>query len=66
MEIVELPDRLTQNLLIFLHQNGGALPNRRHGNAFVALTDNEVKQIEEIYRDVFNGKSAMPERSSGA
>jgi hypothetical protein len=53
MEIVELPDRLTQNLIMFMRQNGGTLPKRRRENEFAALTDDETKRIEAIYSEVF-------------
>lgn len=53
MQIVDMPDRLAQNLLTFLRQNRGMVPKGRRTNEFAALTENEVKQIEAIYRDVF-------------
>ena len=53
MEIVDMPDRLAQNLLIFMRQNNGKIPNRRRKREFASLTDEEGKQIEEIYNEVF-------------
>jgi Fic family protein len=53
MEMVEMPDRLAQNLIIFMRQNGGIIPKRRREKEFDALTDDEAHRIEAIYRDVF-------------
>ena len=53
MEIVDMPDRLAQNLLMFMRQNGGKIPGRRRKNEFAALTDEETKRIEAIYEEVF-------------
>ena len=53
MEIVDMPDRLAQNLLMFMRQNGGRIPKRRRENEFAALSDEEVKRIEAIYSEVF-------------
>jgi len=53
MEIVEMPDRLAQNLLMFMRQNGGKLSKRRRDSEFAALTDDEVKRVETIYGEVF-------------
>ena len=53
MEIVDMPDRLAQNLLMFMRQNGGKIPTRRRKNEFAALTDDEANRIEAIYSEVF-------------
>ena len=53
METVEMPDRLAQDLIMFIQQNNGKLPKRRRENAFAALSDEEIKHIEEIYDEVF-------------
>lgn len=53
MEIVEMPDRLAQDLLMFMRQNGGKIPKRRRKKEFAALTDEEANRIEEIYKEVF-------------
>lgn len=55
MGVVEMPDRLIRNLLMFMRQNDGVLSKRRRDSEFAALTDAEVHAIEEIYRDVFGG-----------
>ena len=52
---VDMPDRLSDLLFRFLHQNGGRLSHRGRKNEFVALTDDEVARIEAIYQKVFAG-----------
>lgn len=49
-----MPDRLAQNLLMFMRQNGGAIPKRRRESEFATLTDDEARQTEEIYGEVFS------------
>ncbi|MCP4698716.1 MAG: Fic family protein [Gammaproteobacteria bacterium] len=53
METVEMPDRLAQNLIVFMRQNAGTIPKRRREKEFEALTDDEAQLIEAIYQDVF-------------
>lgn len=53
MEAIEMPDRLVQNLILFMRKNDGKLPKKRREKEFVALTDDEVSRIEEIYREAF-------------
>ena len=53
MEIVDMPDRLAQDILMFMRQNGGKIPRRRRKNEFAALTEVEAERIEEIYNEVF-------------
>ncbi len=53
METVEMPDRLAQDLIMFIRQNDGKLPKRRRVKEFSALTDDEVRQIEMMYEDIF-------------
>lgn len=55
MDTVEMPDRLAENLLMFIRQNGGTLPKRRRENEFKALDNNEVRRLEEIVREAFEG-----------
>jgi hypothetical protein len=55
MDTVEMPDRLAENLLMFIRQNGGTLPKRRRQNEFKALADKEVQQLEEVVREAFEG-----------
>ncbi len=51
--IVDMPERLSDLLFWFLHQNGGSLSRRAREKEFAALTDEEAARIEAIYREVF-------------
>jgi hypothetical protein len=53
MEAVEMPDRVAENLIMFIRQNNGTLPKKRRQGEFKALSDEEVKLIEGIVNDVF-------------
>jgi hypothetical protein len=52
-EVVEMPDRLVQNLINMIRDNGGKLPKRRREKEFEALTDGEVSRIEGICVECF-------------
>ena len=54
-DIVEMPDRTMDLLFRFLQQNHGRLSQRARGKEFSKLTESEVREIEELYRDVFGG-----------
>jgi len=53
METVEMPDRVAQDLIMFIRQNDGKLPKRRREKEFAALTDEEAARIEAICDEVF-------------
>jgi len=55
MEMIEMPDRLAQNLILFIRQNEGALSRRKREKEFSALTDEEVQGLESIVQDAFDG-----------
>ncbi len=55
MDTVEMPDRLAENLVMFIRQNKGTLGKRRRANEFKQLTDDEVASLEAIVGDVFDG-----------
>lgn len=55
MAIVEMPDRMADDLLLFIRQNEGMLPNRRRQREFAALTDQEVKALEVVVNEAFEG-----------
>ncbi len=55
MDRIEMPDRLAQNLILFIRQNDGTLSRRKREKEFSALTDNEVRGLEGIIQDVFEG-----------
>ncbi|MBE0596330.1 MAG: Fic family protein [Desulfuromonadales bacterium] len=55
MALVEMPDRLAEDLLMFIWQNSGKLPQRHRKREFEALTDEEVAGIEGVVQEVFEG-----------
>ncbi len=55
MEMIEMQDRLAQNLILFIRQNNGTLSRRKREKEFSALTDDEVHGLESIIRDAFEG-----------
>lgn len=55
MDTVEMPDRLAQNLVMFIRQNDGTLAKKRRQKEFKALTDEEVGLLEAVVRDAFEG-----------
>lgn len=58
MGMVEMPDRLAQNLILFIRQHGGTLSKRKREKEFSALTDDEVRGLEDIVQEVFEGFDA--------
>ncbi len=55
MDAVEMPDRLAENLIIFIRQNNGRLPTSRRKSEFQSLRDDEVTLMEKIVNDAFSG-----------
>jgi len=55
MEAVEMPDRVAENLIMFIRQNNGTLPRKRREREFKALSNEEVTAIEGIVNDAFAG-----------
>jgi len=55
MEAVEMPDRIAGNLVMFIRQNNGTLSKNRRDGEFKQLTHDEVRRIERIVADVFEG-----------
>ncbi len=53
MEMVEMPDRLARDLIMFIRQNDGKLPKRYREREFRALSDEETAYIEAICEEVF-------------
>ena len=54
MEMIDMPDRLAQNLILFIRQNNGALSKRKREKDFSALTEDEVQGLEHIVHDAFD------------
>lgn len=55
MDAVEMPDRVAENLVMFIRQNNGALSRTRRQAEFRQLRDDEVLTIERIVTDAFSG-----------
>jgi len=55
MNMVEMPDRLAQTLILLIRQNNNRLSRRRRENEFEKLTDAEVTAIEAIVTEEFDG-----------
>jgi hypothetical protein len=64
MEAVEMPDRVAENLVLFIRQNNGALSKKRREGEFKMLRDDEVTLIEGIVNDAFAGFEASSSTSS--
>jgi hypothetical protein len=59
MNTVEMPDRLAENLLMFIRRNKGTLSKRRRTGEFKRLTDAEVTSLEAIVNEAFEGFNAQ-------
>jgi len=55
MDAIEMPDRVAENLVMFIRQNNGTLSKKRREGEFNRLRDDEVTVIEGIVRDTFDG-----------
>jgi hypothetical protein len=55
MDTVEMPDRLAENLVMFIRQNQGTLSKKRREGEFQKLRDEEVVSMETIVNDAFAG-----------
>jgi hypothetical protein len=53
MHTVEMPDRVAENLVMYIRQNGGTLSRKRREGEFKKLRKDEVTLIEDIVRDAF-------------
>jgi len=50
--IVDMPDKEINKMLIFLHQNKETFPKQRR-EQFLRLTDTEISTMQEAYRKIF-------------
>ena len=55
MDTVDMPDRLAENLIMYIRKNNGSLGRKRRENEFAKLTDDEVASIQTIVREAFEG-----------
>ncbi len=53
-EVVDLPDRKREQLLMRLHKNGGKLARKRREGEFSELTEQEMTDIESAYHEAFS------------
>lgn len=67
MDAVEMPDRVAENLMMFIQENKGSLSKRRREDEFKQLRDEEVSLLEGIVRAAFEGfEEGAGEPRSGA
>jgi hypothetical protein len=55
IDAVEMPDRLAENLIFYVRQNGRTLSKRRRSGDYQKLTSEEALLLEAIVRDAFEG-----------
>ena len=55
MDAVEMPDRIADNLVMFIRRNKGTLSKNRRESEFKQLRDDEMLLIERIVGDAFAG-----------
>jgi hypothetical protein len=53
MDIVEMPDRIAEDLVHYIRENKGTLSKKRRRGEFKKLREDEVVAIEGIVREVF-------------
>jgi len=53
MNLVEMPDRMTENLIRLIRSNEGKLGRNRREGELEKLTDDEVASIEAVVREAF-------------
>ena len=53
MDMVEMPDRTAESLVLWIRQNAGRLSKKRREGEFQQLRDHEVAAAESIVQDVF-------------
>ncbi len=56
MDSVEMPDRMTENLIAYIRHNGGKLSKRRREGEFAKLTEEEVRNAEQIVTESFHAE----------
>jgi hypothetical protein len=56
--IVDMPDKMLNEMLLFLHQNKGVFPKRRR-ERFAQLTNEEINRMQSTFRRVFEIEDAI-------
>ena len=51
-QIVDMPDKDINMMILFLHQNKGIFPKRRREH-FSRLTDDEITKMQIVFREIF-------------
>lgn len=54
-DLIEMPDRMVSNLILYIRQNDGKLSKGKRKREFDQMTDEEVEVIEQIVNDAFDG-----------
>lgn len=52
-QLIDMPDKRLDSVIMYLHQNKGIFPNRRK-KQFDEITEEEFEEIEKIYAELFN------------
>ena len=55
MDIVEMPNRMAEDFIMFMRQNDWTLPKKRRKNEFQKLTDSEIEALQTVVRETFDG-----------
>jgi hypothetical protein len=53
--IVDMPDKKVDRMILFLHQNKGKLASKKR-NFYNELSDNEIEKMEQAYIQIFESK----------
>jgi len=56
-QVVDMPDKDINLMILFLHQNKGIFPKRRR-EQFARLTDKEILQMQQAFREVYELRDA--------
>lgn len=55
-----MPDRVADDLLLFIRQNKGTLSKKRREGEFAPLKGDEIERIEAIVQETFDGFDEIP------
>lgn len=64
MNMIEMPDRLAQNLIMHVRQNNGKLSKKRRQSEFEKMTDEEIVEAEGIIASAFAAYDSEFEKAS--